>query len=600
MADLLAVFQRRFKSLILASTAFVLIAAAALQLVHLRLARDRTLRAAEARAANLASVLSEYVRGSFAAIDTSLRQLSAHSLSLGGAAAPNGAWAPLLAAADAALPGYGSVSVVDAAGVIRHSTLALIVGQPRRDSYAYQRLSTMNVDELVIDPPFLSLTEPKQFVLPVGRPLRQADGAFDGVVVATVRLEGFRQFFRTVDVGSRGAVWVFHPDRAVLLREPSAGTRLDQPATGQPVIQAAAGAAASGIINGPLAPGGSPFISAYDWVESPRLLVAISLDETEVLQDWHDQRLSAAVAFGLLSLTLGGIVAVAFGQMDARTRVEDQLREVQHLEAERLRSANQRLAEALDREQQARRESEQASYMKDEFLMTVSHELRTPLNSIYGWMRMLASDALAPDERSRAVAAVERNARAQARIIEDLLDVSSSITGKLRLDPRPTSIADTVLAAIETAKPALEAKGLEFESYVEPGIPPILADPDRIQQIAWNLLSNAIKFTPAGGRVTLHAARVGGSVEIMVTDTGVGIEPDLLPFVFDRFRQGEAGPRRRYGGLGLGLAIVRPLVELHGGTVTAESEGAGHGTTVRVRIPARRVPPSTPEHNSSS
>jgi signal transduction histidine kinase len=376
----------------------------------------------------------------------------------------------------------------------------------------------------------------------------------------------------------------------VLFREPSGGG-MNQAAGGNPVLQAAERSVDAGVITAPLEAGGRPFISAYNSVQNPALVVAVSLNRDELLADWRRQRTSAALAFSLLALTLAGIVSVAFRQMDARAQVEEELRSVQQLEAERLRDANQQLADSLEREQTARRETEQASYMKDEFLMTVSHELRTPLNAIYGWVRMLGSDALSTDQRDRAVAAVERNARAQVRLIEDLLDVSSSITGKLRLDARPTDIADAVGAAIETSRPALEAKSLQFEPSIEPGLPLILADPDRIQQIVWNLLSNAIKFTPEGGHVTLRVNKAGSSIQIAVTDTGVGIEPDFSPFMFERFRQGEGGrgTRRRYGGLGLGLAIVRSLAELHGGTVTAHSEGTDRGSTFRVSIPCRIV-----------
>ncbi len=455
----------------------------------------------------------------------------------------------------------------------------------------HERLSSGRVDELVVDRPFLARSEPRQFVIPLGRPLLSAGGSFDGLVVATLLPEGYRDFFRTVDVGDEGVIWVFHPDDVVLFREPSAVNVMNETAEANPVLQAAERGVDAGIITGPLEPGGRPFISAYNSVQIPALVVAVSLSRDELLADWRQQRTSAALAFTLLALTLAGIVSVAFRQMDARAKVEEELRSVQRLEAERLRDSNQQLADSLEREQTARRETEQASYMKDEFLMTVSHELRTPLNAIYGWVRMLGKEALSADQRDRAVAAVERNARAQVRLIEDLLDVSSSITGKLRLDARSTDIGEAVGAAIETSRPALEAKSLEFEPSIEPGLPPILADPDRIQQIVWNLLSNAIKFTPEGGRITLRVNKVGSSIQIAVTDTGVGIAPDFSPFVFERFRQGEGGTRRRFGGLGLGLAIVRSLTELHGGTVTAHSEGTDKGSTFCVSIPCRRVKP---------
>jgi signal transduction histidine kinase len=270
-------------------------------------------------------------------------------------------------------------------------------------------------------------------------------------------------------------------------------------------------------------------------------------------------------------------------------KVERALAEVQRLESVRLRDANERLEAALESEQRARRETEAASYLKDEFLMTVSHELRTPLTAILGWVRMLSGENMAREEHSRAIAAIERNARSQTRLIDDLLDVSRAINGKLRIEARPVNVADVLLGVVETFRPALGAKDIQFESAIDPDVGAIIADSDRLQQIAWNLLSNAIKFTPAGGTVSVRLRRVAAEVELTVTDNGAGIPPEFLPHVFERFRQADAGSRRRYGGMGLGLAIVRHLVELHGGTVAVESTGLGHGATFRVLLPVRAV-----------
>jgi signal transduction histidine kinase len=223
--------------------------------------------------------------------------------------------------------------------------------------------------------------------------------------------------------------------------------------------------------------------------------------------------------------------------------------------------------------------------MKDEFLMTVSHELRTPLTAIYGWARVMATKQMQKEEQAKAIAAIERNAYAQTRLIDDLLDVSRAISGKLRLEVKPVNVEEVVRAAIETVRPAIQAKGLRLETSYDPKTPVIPADPDRLQQIVWNLLSNAIKFTPDGGWIRVTVAHVGAFVELTVTDNGSGIPPDFMPHVFERFRQADTGTRRRYGGLGLGLAIVRHLAELHGGTVAAESDGEGHGATFRVQLP---------------
>jgi signal transduction histidine kinase/CheY-like chemotaxis protein len=236
-------------------------------------------------------------------------------------------------------------------------------------------------------------------------------------------------------------------------------------------------------------------------------------------------------------------------------------------------------ADLLHREQLANR-------MKDEFLMTVSHELRTPLTAIYGWARMLATGEIRDEQRQRAIEIIERNAHAQTQLVNDLLDVSRAISGKVRLDVRPMDLQHVVASVIESVRPSAEVKqiGIAFEHCDATG--PILGDRERLQQVIWNLLSNAIKFTPAGGGITVGLGRLGPHVHLSVTDTGRGIDPDFLPYVFDRFRQGDTGTTRQHGGLGLGLAIVRHLVELHGGIVSVQSAGIDRGTTFQIRLPA--------------
>ncbi|HEX8748597.1 MAG TPA: PAS domain S-box protein [Pyrinomonadaceae bacterium] len=229
--------------------------------------------------------------------------------------------------------------------------------------------------------------------------------------------------------------------------------------------------------------------------------------------------------------------------------------------------------------------AQEANRMKDEFLATLSHELRTPLTSILGWSSMLRAGQLEADAAKRAIEAIERNAKAQRQIIEDLLDVSRIITGKLRLDVRdvePVALIDT---AIEAVRPAYEAKGVRIQKLPDAGVGKLTGDPSRLQQVFWNLLTNAVKFTPKGGRVEIRLVRTDSHVEISVSDTGQGISQEFLPYVFDRFRQADSTTTRRHGGLGLGLAIVRHLVELHGGTVRAESEGTGRGSTFTVTLP---------------
>ncbi|MCA1555963.1 MAG: PAS domain S-box protein, partial [Acidobacteria bacterium] len=231
------------------------------------------------------------------------------------------------------------------------------------------------------------------------------------------------------------------------------------------------------------------------------------------------------------------------------------------------------------------REAQEVNRLKDEFLATLSHELRTPLTAVLGWTRLLGTDQLDEATRKRALETIERNAQSQVQLIDDILDVSRVIRGKLRLNVRPVELTNVIEAAVDSVRPAAEAKGIRLQVVLDSHAGPVSGDPDRLQQIVWNLLSNAIKFTPKEGRVQVLLARVNSHLELTVSDTGEGIEEAFLPFVFDRFRQADPSTTRKHGGLGLGLAIVRHLVELHGGTVTVESKGAGQGTTFNVSLP---------------
>jgi len=236
--------------------------------------------------------------------------------------------------------------------------------------------------------------------------------------------------------------------------------------------------------------------------------------------------------------------------------------------------------------EESRRKLDEANRAKDEFLATLSHELRTPLNAILGWVRLLRSGTLDPAGASRGPEVIERNTRVLAQLIEDLLDVSRIITGKLHLEARPVDLVSIVVAAMEAVQTAADTKDIRLEASLDPALGLVSADPNRLQQVVWNLLTNAIKFTPPGGRVDIRLTRGDPGARITVSDTGKGIRPEFLPFVFDRFRQGETSIGRRYGGLGLGLAIVRHIVELHGGSVRADSPGEGAGAVFTVDLPA--------------
>ena len=299
-------------------------------------------------------------------------------------------------------------------------------------------------------------------------------------------------------------------------------------------------------------------------------------------------------------------VIVLTGQGDEQTAVElmkagaaDYMGKGQ-LSSERLsRSLRHALAlyrseearrQLLEREKAAREDAQAANHAKDEFLATLSHELRTPLNAILGWVRLMNSGSLDPATTKRALEIIERNTRLQAQLIEDLLDVSRIISGKLRLDLRPASMSSVVDVAIDSVRPTADAKHIQLEFHSTAESDSVLIDQARMQQVIWNLLSNALKFTPEGGRVTISVSGAHSTLAVRVEDTGAGISAEFLPYVFDRFRQEDAATTRAHGGLGLGLSIVRHLVELHGGAVRAESAGEGHGSAFIVELPIVQTP----------
>lgn len=287
----------------------------------------------------------------------------------------------------------------------------------------------------------------------------------------------------------------------------------------------------------------------------------------------------------VLSLLLVGAAAMVSRRFDDRRRLLE--KEI----AERRRAEEYREA-LLVSERAARSEAERATRLKDEFVATLSHELRTPLNAIVGWASILRADRRS-ETIKQGVEVIERNARLQAQMIEELLDMSRILSGKLLFELQKTDVAELIEASVAAVRPTADAKGVLLTANVS-RCQSVSADPARLQQIAWNLLTNAIKFTARGGRVTLSLRERENQVEFSVTDTGQGIKAEFLPFVFDRFRQADASTTRRHGGLGLGLSIVKSLVELHGGSVDVESAGEGHGATFVVRLPIASLPEEAP------
>lgn len=300
--------------------------------------------------------------------------------------------------------------------------------------------------------------------------------------------------------------------------------------------------------------------------------------EGGVIQPWSSQ----SPALIILRLKTQESASNRFNLLNKKIdELAKEIRQRQKAEEER--------AKLLVQEQTARAEAEKLNRLKDEFISTISHELRTPLNAILGWAHILRTTKVDEARMRRALETIERNARSQSQLIDDLLDISRIITGKIRLNVRAVDLLPVIEAAIETVRPAAEAKNIRLQSVLDPAAGPVLGDSERLQQIVWNLLSNAVKFTPKAGRVQVYLQRVNSHVEIIVADNGQGISAEFLPYVFDRFRQADNSITRSFGGLGLGLAIVRQLVELHGGTVYAESPGEGQGATFTIKLPLMPV-----------
>ena len=264
-----------------------------------------------------------------------------------------------------------------------------------------------------------------------------------------------------------------------------------------------------------------------------------------------------------------------------------------HLNFQRVRrEAEQALMQMMEREQKARASAEVANRVKDDFLAMLSHELRTPLNAIIGWSHLLRKGKLSEKDRERGIDVIDRNAAAQRAIIDELLDVSRIVTGKLKLETKPVELADVIDAAIDAIRPAAEAKGIEIVMSLDRSAGLVDGEGVRLQQVIWNLLSNAVKFTPQKGRIEVKLSEAWGDLKVVISDTGEGIEPEFLPFIFERFRQADSSAKRIHGGLGLGLSIVRSLVEMHGGEIRAASDGKGKGTTFTFTLPKMSVPDS--------
>jgi len=439
----------------------------------------------------------------------------------------------------------------------------------------------------------------RKYVTAIVVPARR-DGAVRALLLAAIEPRVWLDVFAKYPLGPGATITVLDQDGIITARtlnpEPSLGKRPSA------ALARHATAATEGTFRNPGGLEGQTFYSAFARARVAGWTVATGVPAAVVEREVRASVITMAAGAGVMALLAVGL-ALTFGRRIAGPVIAlassvrrfgagepaapivkpgvDEVREV-------ARAFEDTAAELGAREaalRESREQAEAASRSKDEFLAVLSHEPRTPINAVYGWARMLREGTLPPATQRRALEVIERNAASQVRLIEDLLDISRIVSGKMRFEVRPVEVSKTIEGALDAVRHSAEVKEIQLDTAIDASTGPVMGDPDRLQQVVWNLLSNAIKFTPQGGRVSVRLARVDAGVEIVVTDTGAGIEGALVPHIFERFRQGDSTSTRAHGGLGLGLALVKHIVELHGGTVRAESAGEGRGATFTVSLP---------------
>ena len=536
----------------------------AVRALDLRSQQRQAFLAADRRAANLAVVLTGYLRQTFAATDASLRQLALHSQRIGGAEADNSVWLPALVSARASLTAVGSISVVDSAGIIRHSTQPAIVGQSRRDQYVFRQLARDTADDLVADAPFRTLAGRRQYMIPLGRRLSSASGPFRGIVVATFIPDELREVFRSADVGTMGVVTVYHRDGFIVFREPSEKNPIGQTATTQPLFEAAMRIGGNGTFRGRVEPNGPVFRTAFRALPNRDLIVGVSLREDELLGEWRQDVATSIVAGVLFTLALGAILILVFRETDTRVAAQERL------------SRSQRL-ESIGR-----------------LTGGIAHDFNNLLTVILGNVSLI-KDGLGTDPREateESAAQIERAATRGTALISQLL----AFARRQPLQPRTVDLE----ALVCDAKPMLdrtlgEDVTLRAENNASSG--PFLAtvDPVGAESALLNLCINARDAMPNGGIITIELARVtfdegdardnadiaaGAYVMIAVSDTGTGIPEEYLPHLFEPFFTTKDVGR----GTGLGLSMVYGFVKQSAGLVKVDT-AAGRGTTVKLYFP---------------
>jgi len=562
--------ERRLKTAIAGAVGGVLVIVAILRMMDLGSRRERTLDDAERRAAGLAHISSQYLRELVAVTDASLRQLAGLSPRIGGPAGPKAEWTSILSAARSGLTGIGSLTVTDADGVVRASTIESIVGQSRHEEYLFRRLAASTDDILVASTPFRTLARPPQLVIPLARRLLAGDGRFAGTVVATLIPAELRGFFRSIDVGRTGMVWVFHPEGSILIHEPSESDPIGETSRGNPIFEASR-ERRRGTVRASLAPDGPVMISAFDAEEEPALVVAVSLGQPEVLDEWRREVLISIAILAVTALMSATVVALLFREVDARSLAQ------QHAAAaETARQVAETRARFAD-------ELEQKNAELETFAYSVSHDLRSPLRGIDGFSKMLLDDySTILDETARGyLDRVRAAAQRMGEMIDGLLALSRVSRSQVMCQPvNLSAIARGIADDLVTREPN---RNVQFA--IQDGLV-VDADGKLMRIVLENLLGNAWKFTsktPAAN-IEFGADHRQSELVYFVRDNGAGFDLAHRANLFRPFQR--LHTERDFAGTGIGLATVGRAIERHGGRVDAESL-TGHGATFFFTIPPR-------------
>ena len=570
--------RRGFKLAVGLATALALAILLGVRALDLRSQREQLLRSGDRRAANLAVVLAGYLGQTFSAVDASLRQLALQSQRIGGAVAPEAIWSPALVSARAALTAAGSISVVDTAGVIRHSTQPAIVGQSRRDQYVFRRLASDTTDDLVADTPFRTVAGRRQYMIPLGRRLTAPGGGFGGIIVATFIPDELRAVLRSADVGAKGVVTVFHRDGIVVFREPSAKNPIGEVATTEPLFEAAVRNGGNGMYRGRAEANGPMFRTAFRAFPNNDLIVAVSLSEDELLSDWWRDISTSLVRVVLFAAALSAILMLTFREMDTRAAAQEAL------------SRSQRL-ESIGR-----------------LTGGIAHDFNNLLTVILGNVSLI-KDGLGRDTKEateESAAQIERAASRGTALIRQLL----AFARRQPLQPRTVDLG----ALVRDAKPMLDrilGEDVTVQSDFAPASKHFLAtvDPVGAESALLNLCINARDAMPNGGTIKIEVGLVtlghdearandvvpGSYVMVSVGDTGTGIPEEHLAHLFEPFFTTKGLGR----GTGLGLSMVYGFVKQSGGFAKVQSE-VDRGTTVQLFFPEATGPLPAPEPEEPS